>query len=429
MLPVTFTMTADGGLSAVGTENLKNACMLYFDLADSYGDGWNGSSLIVSFDDGSESQTLTIPSGNSSASYEVEVGNGTHVTLTWYSGSQWDSECSFTVSYEGDLVIYQVAQGSAPSAGVLYEFDCNCAAATQTFTVTATSSNTEQGTVSGGGEFNFGASCTVTATPAEGYMFSGWTWNGSVVSGSAEYTFSVTSDMDLVAHFAEGTMIGDGGDATSSYLPSYNFYDYSLSQQIYTVEELGAPGLITSIAFYNAGAEKTRTYDFYMKNTEKSAFSGASDWETVTDADKVFSGSVTMTADAWTFIVLDNPFIYDGSSNVVLVSDDNTGGYTSSPHMACRVFSAAGQALYKYQDATNLNPFASSSISGTVMDQKNQIIITKESLGDCVRPTQLTATEIGPDFIELSWTENGASEEWVVDYSVDTLKVTSLCFL
>ena len=409
VIPITFTMTADGGITATGNENLKNACNVIFDLVDSYGDGWNGNSLTVSFDDGTPSQTLTLSSG-SSATYTLEIGNGTHVTLTWTSGS-YAYECSFSVSYEGDLPIYQ--SSGTPSAGVLFEFDCNCAAASQTFNVTVATENDDYGTVSGGGEFNYGENCTVTATPADGYMFVSWTVNGNVVSGSPEYTFIVICDVDLVAHFAEGTMIGDGGDATNNFLPSYNYYNYSLTQQIYTVEELGSPGLITSIAFYNGGAEKTRNYNFYMKNTTKSAFSGGSDWEVVAEADKVYSGDVTMTVGAWTFIVLDTPFVYDGSSNVVLVAADNTGSYTSSPHMSCRVFNAASQALYKYQDGSSFDPSAP-SISGTVLSLKNQIIITKESLGDCVRPTQLTATEVGPDFVKLSWIENGASEEWVV---------------
>ena len=428
VLPVTFTMTANGGLTASGTENLKNSCMLYFDLADSYGDGWNGSSLTVSFDDGSESQTLTIPSGNSSASYEVEVGNGTHVTLTWYSGSQWDSECSFTVSYEGNLVIYQVAQGSTPSAGVLYEFDCNCAAATQTYNVTVASDNTEHGTVSGGGEFSFGESCTVTATPADGYMFTGWTWNGDVVSGSAEYTFIVTDDMDLVAHFAEGLMIGVDGTETSDFLPSYNYYNNSLSEQIYTIEELGAPGLITSIAFYNGGAEKTLDYEFYMKATTKSSFTSKTDWIAVSTNDKVFSGTVTVIANGWTVITLDTPFIYDGASNIVLVTNKSTQ-YTSSPHMSCRVFETSiPQAIYAYDDNLTFDPTApnsSSANSNAMLSVKNQLVITKESLGDCVRPTHLTATEVGPDFVKLSWTENGASEEWVVVCGNRTVTATT----
>ena len=380
-LPITFTMTADGGLSATGDETLKNSCMLYFNLADSYGDGWNGNTLTVSFDDGTPSQTLTISSGYS-AEYTLEVGNGVHVTLTWTTGS-YASECSFTVSYEGDFVIYQ--SSGTPSAGILYEFDCNCAAASQTFMVNVSSSNPAHGTVSGGGEFNYGQSCTVTATANPGYYFSGWTLDGELVSSEVEYTFNVTSDMNLVANFVEGVLIGDGGTATSQYLPSYNYYRYSLTQQIYTAEEIGTACTINTIAFYNGGAEKTRTYDLYLKATTKSSFSSNTDWVTVSESDKVFSGSVTMAANAWTYITFNTPFEYDGTSNLVLIADDNTGQWTSSPHMACRTFSASGnQALYVYGDNTNYNtsnpPTSYTSQDYySVLSEKNQIILGIET--------------------------------------------------
>ena len=120
-LPLTFTLNADGGLVAEGTGVIKNACNVIFDLVDSYGDGWNGASLNVSFSDGSPAQNMTISSGNS-ASYTVEIGNGVHVTLNWSSG-QWDSECSFSVKYEDGGEIYNC---SSVHSGLLYEFDCNC---------------------------------------------------------------------------------------------------------------------------------------------------------------------------------------------------------------------------------------------------------------------------------------------------------------
>ena len=120
-LPLAFTLNADGGLIAEGTGVIKNACNVVFDLSDSYGDGWNGASLNVSFSDGTPTQNLTINSGNS-ASYTVEIGNGVHVTLNWSSG-QWDSECSFVVRYEDGDVIYNC---SSVHSGLLYEFDCNC---------------------------------------------------------------------------------------------------------------------------------------------------------------------------------------------------------------------------------------------------------------------------------------------------------------
>ena len=148
-----------------------------------------------------------------------------------------------------------------------------------------------------------------------------------------------------------------------------------------------------------------------MKATDKASFSGTSDWETVTASDKVFSGTVTMAADAWTFINFDNPFFYYGTSNVVLVTDDNTGSYTSSPHMACRVFDAPSQAIRIYSDGANYDPSAPSGYSGTVLNVKNQLLLIKEEFSDCMLPTHLTATEVGPDFVELSWTENGLSEQ------------------
>ena len=419
VIPVTFTMTADGGLSATGTENLKNARNVIFNLNDSYGDGWNGAKLTVSFDDGTASQDLTIGSGNS-AEYVLEIGNGVHVTLTWTSGS-YDGECSFTVSYEGDLVIFQ--QTTRPSAGVLYEFDCNCAAASLTYTVTVSSQNTEHGTVSGGGEYSFGESCTVTATPAEGYYFTGWLQDGELVEGAgASYTFIVNSDVNLVATFAEGLMIGDGGSTTDQYLPSHSYYNYTLSQQIYTTEELGSAGLITSIAFYNGGTTKTRTYDVYLVSTTKSAFSGATDWVTVTSDNLVYSGSVEMTANDWTTILFDTPFIYDGVSNVVLVVDDNTGSYNQG--MLCSVFAAPSQALRIYSDGTNYNPFAPSSYSGTVMSVKNQLMVTKTALDGCVNatPAGVEVSDITGNMATVSWT--GFSESYNVClgvYEVTTL--------
>jgi hypothetical protein len=121
-IPVNFTMQADGDLTAEGSVTLKNTCNVVFALSDTYGDGWNGANLTVNFDDGTPSQNLTMTSG-ASATYTIEIGNGVHVTLNWSSG-QWDSECSFVVSYEDGDVIYNC---TSVHSGLLYEFDCNCA--------------------------------------------------------------------------------------------------------------------------------------------------------------------------------------------------------------------------------------------------------------------------------------------------------------
>ena len=117
-----FALNADNGVEAAGSGVLKNACNVVFELSDSYGDGWNGASLRVAFNDGTPQQTLTVASGQSSANYTIEIGSGVHVTLTWTSGS-WDSECSFIVRYEGGD---QITSASNPGSGYNFQFDVAC---------------------------------------------------------------------------------------------------------------------------------------------------------------------------------------------------------------------------------------------------------------------------------------------------------------
>ena len=120
-LPLTFTLTAEGGLTAEGSAILKNSCVVIFSLADSWGDGWNGNKLRVAFDDGTPTQELTIQNG-SSAEYTLEIGMGVHVTLSWVNGS-YASECSFTVKYDDGTVI---TEASSPSSSWSFQFDVNC---------------------------------------------------------------------------------------------------------------------------------------------------------------------------------------------------------------------------------------------------------------------------------------------------------------
>ena len=187
--------------------------------------------------------------------------------------------------------------------------------------------------------------------------------------------------------------IGVGGSNTSNNLPFNNYYKYSLSQQIYTTSELGDAGNIVSIDFYkNGSASSNRNLDIYMVSTAKSNFTGSKDWITVTDANKVFSGMVNFANNDWTTITLDTPFSYDGTNNVAIVVDDNTGSYVSNTGF--RVFSASYQALRVYNDNTNYNIASLSSYSGTRETTKNQIRIRKEIVEPepCLDSTEFSAS-------------------------------------
>jgi Divergent InlB B-repeat domain len=69
------------------------------------------------------------------------------------------------------------------------------------YTIRVSASPSADGTVSGGGTFVGGNSETVTATPDSGHTFLHWTENGRVVSTSESYTFTLNSNVSLVADF------------------------------------------------------------------------------------------------------------------------------------------------------------------------------------------------------------------------------------
>ena len=301
--------------------------------------------------------------------------------------------------------------------------------------ITVTANPAEGGTVSGAGLYDYGSSATITATANEGYVFSRWTLNGTVVSGLSTYTFTVTSEAEYVAEFmlvSNGVAIGDAA-MSSYYLPSYSAYNYTLSQQIYTADEIGRPCEITSISFFNAGTQKTRSYTIYLTHTDKSAFDSSNDWISVTEDDEVFTGNVTMVRNNWTKITLDTPFSYDGTSNLALVVDDNSGNWSSS--MACRVFDAAGtQAIRVYSDGTNYDPLNPSGYSGTLMSLKNQVILrwpytitatanpteggTVSGVGSYESGTTCTLTATpNTGYSFLNWTENGMVVSYDANYS------------
>lgn len=73
--------------------------------------------------------------------------------------------------------------------------------AVNTYTITVSADPAEGGTVSGGGTFNYGQYCTLTATPNSGYAFSNWTKNGAAISGGQQIVLAVTEDATYVAHF------------------------------------------------------------------------------------------------------------------------------------------------------------------------------------------------------------------------------------
>lgn len=120
-----------------------------------------------------------------------------------------------------------------------------------------------------------------------------------------------------------------GTGASMQALPLQASSNYSYTQQIFLSNEMGDAKTIYSLSFDYSGNETEevqRYVKIYMANTEKSLFSSYYDFMPLSNMTKVFSGIMTIPAEAsWATIVLETPFVYDGTSNLLLAVFDNSG--------------------------------------------------------------------------------------------------------
>ena len=74
-----------------------------------------------------------------------------------------------------------------------------------TYTVSLTANPSGAGELSGAGTYDHDTDVTLNAEANEGYTFVNWTEDGNVVSNQSEYSFTVTGNRNLTAHFIQET--------------------------------------------------------------------------------------------------------------------------------------------------------------------------------------------------------------------------------
>ncbi len=258
---------------------------------------------------------------------------------------------------------------------------------TITYTVTATPNPANGGTVTGGGDFEAGAECTLTATANAGYTFNNWTLGDEVVSTNPTYTFPVTEAADYVANFlistyditvtanptAGGTVTGNGtynhgASVTLTATPNtgYTFTNWTLNGQVVSTEQnytFGvvaagnyvanfsmitfqitaianptAGGTVTGAATYNYNALVTLTatpaegYHFvnWTKNGSDYSTEATISFNALADGNYVAnfelnSYEITVTADPTTYGSVTGADTYNHFSNCTLTATPNTG--------------------------------------------------------------------------------------------------------
>ena len=174
---------------------------VYFDVI-SYFEGDIGTYLL----------SIDITRTQHTNSYSISVSASPNYGGTVSGGGTYNQGQTCTVhatANTGYTFVNWTENGTQVSTNANYSFTvngnrnlvANFQSQTQQYTISVTASPTNGGAVSGGGTYNQGASCTVHATANSGYSFVNWTENGTQVSTNANYTFTVTGNRSLVAHF------------------------------------------------------------------------------------------------------------------------------------------------------------------------------------------------------------------------------------
>ena len=194
---------------------------------------------------------------------------------------------------------------------ITYIANINITGGTQNYNVSVSANPSAGGTVTGGGTYQQGQTCTVTATPNHGYIFRNWTENGNLVSAQASYTFTVNGNRNLVANFEQeiqtynirvsanpmlaGTVTGGGpyqqGESCTVTATAHNGYNF-----VYWTENGNIVSTESSYTF-TVNANRVLIANFQPQSFHISVFANPENAGTVTGGGTYSFGSqCTVTA-------------------------------------------------------------------------------------------------------------------------------------
>lgn len=201
--------------------------------------------------------------------------------------------------------------------------------------------------------------------------------------------------------------------STNTYLPSYSFYNYGYTQQLFLASEIGDSTTLTSLALNMATLSHQRSYEFYLMHTN--ATSLASSWIPVTNAQLVYSGNQALVS-GWNIFDFTMPFAYNGTDNLLLIVIDKTGSYVSG-NAWYGESQTTSLSRYVYQDSSPYSIASTPSGSGTALQFRNAIKFKtcNDSLPTCVAPS-VFVNNITSNSAEIAWAPGYQESDWELEY-------------
>ena len=230
--------------------------------------------------------------------------------------------------------------------------------------------------------------------------------------------------ISLSAKAQRGEVIEIGeGTSTTNEAPIATYYNYSLTEMIYTAEDIenagGGAGTISSIGFHYAlNIQKDFSVVVFIKHVSRSNFPSTLTFESLTEADLVYDGTMSVSSPGWVTLVLDTPFEYDGESNLLIAFDDNTGAYLGSS--SSFYYTTTSNRVWQFRtDSSSSNPdpytFNSYSASRTSSSLPNLQLEIEMTPVACAKPKNLSASDVAARTATLNWTKGSDDQDnWEV---------------
>ncbi len=214
VISVTITPTNAGSVSGAGTYAFNQPCTLVATPATGHDFlCWRENGVPVSYNP-TYSFTVTAPRNlvaqfaPKSFDVSVTVNPEESGTIAGTGVYTYGQTCTLVATPNTGYVFANWTEnGEIVSTEPTYAFtvagNCNLVAnfTLESYEISASMNPTTGGSVTGGGTYFYGQTCTMVATPNPGYTFVNWTENGQPVSTEPVYEFTVTGNHTFVAHF------------------------------------------------------------------------------------------------------------------------------------------------------------------------------------------------------------------------------------
>jgi len=212
-------------------------------------------------------------------------------------------------------------------------------------------------------------------------------------------TYGVATDCPVWSFttIGETTQLVGSGSISLPYFPASEGNSFSVSEMIYTQEELAEAGFtggsITHISFqagangFNLASGVNNSWLIYMGTTQQEAFTNTlNSWVPVSNMTEVKRGAISttsLTSYQWVTITLDTPYTYEGNGNLVIFVNEYVASYSTGVTRGGWLgFSGTGnKAIYRYASGTEPFEPAGSLSWNTGTNVGGNVETTRPNLG------------------------------------------------